>query len=44
MMPSLERIQSYFDIEHEQEPSEAGIPLAAWPRNGELRVEHLSTV
>ena len=29
MMPSLEHIQSYLDIEHEPKPTEAGIPPAA---------------
>jgi len=38
---SLERIQGYLDIEHEPEPTEAGIPPAAWPTSGELKVEHL---
>jgi hypothetical protein len=41
-MPSLERIQGYLDIEHEPKPTEAGIPPAAWPKSGELQVEHLS--
>ena len=41
-IPSLERIQSYLDIEHEQKPTEAGIPPAAWPKSGELQVENLS--
>ena len=44
MMLSLERIQSYLDIEHEPKPTEAGIPPAAWPKSGELQVEHLSEV
>ena len=38
---SLERIQSYLNIEHEPKPTEAGIPPAAWPKSGELQVEHL---
>jgi hypothetical protein len=40
--PSLERIQSYLDIEHEPKPTEAGIPPASWPKSGELQVERLS--
>ena len=39
---SLERIQGYLDIEHEPKPTEAGIPPAAWPKSGELQVQHLS--
>ena len=39
---SLERIQSYLEIEHEPKPTEEGIPPAAWPKSGELQVEHLS--
>ncbi|KAF8803435.1 multidrug resistance-associated ABC transporter [Phlegmacium glaucopus] len=39
---SLERIQGYLDIEHEPKPTQAGIPPAAWPKSGELQVEHLS--
>ena len=42
IFPSLERVQGYFDIEHEPKPTEAGIPPAAWPKSGELQVEHLS--
>ena len=42
IIPSLERIQGYLDIEHEVEPTEAGIPPAAWPKSGELKVDHLS--
>ena len=42
IIPSLERIQSYLEIEHEEKPTEAGIPPAAWPKSGELQVEHLS--
>uniref|UniRef100_A0A8H8CHL8 P-loop containing nucleoside triphosphate hydrolase protein n=1 Tax=Psilocybe cubensis TaxID=181762 RepID=A0A8H8CHL8_PSICU len=40
---SLERIQSYIDIEHEPKPTQAGKPPAAWPTSGELRVENLSS-
>jgi ABC-type multidrug transport system fused ATPase/permease subunit len=39
---SLERIQSYIDIEQEVEPTEAGKPPAAWPKSGEVRVENLT--
>ncbi|PPQ77073.1 hypothetical protein CVT25_014886, partial [Psilocybe cyanescens] len=39
---SLERIQSYMDIDHEPRPIDAGKPPAAWPTSGDLRVENLS--
>ncbi|KAF9481117.1 multidrug resistance-associated ABC transporter [Pholiota conissans] len=39
---SLERIQSYIDIEHEPKNSASGDPPAAWPTSGDLRVENLS--
>jgi ABC-type multidrug transport system fused ATPase/permease subunit len=39
---SLERIQSYLDIEKEPEPTENGIPPAYWPASGALRVENLT--
>ncbi|KAF4617652.1 hypothetical protein D9613_005677 [Agrocybe pediades] len=39
---SLERIQSYIDIEHEPKPTESGKPPASWPTSGDLRVENLS--
>ncbi|KAF8876209.1 multidrug resistance-associated ABC transporter [Gymnopilus junonius] len=39
---SLERIQGYIDIDHEPEPTEAGVPPAAWPTSGTLRAEKLS--
>ncbi|KAG6845454.1 hypothetical protein H0H87_008814 [Tephrocybe sp. NHM501043] len=39
---SLERIQSYLEIEHEPKNTSHGIPPAYWPANGELRVENLS--
>ncbi|KDR68699.1 hypothetical protein GALMADRAFT_146052 [Galerina marginata CBS 339.88] len=38
---SLERIQSYLEIEHEPKTTKAGKPPAAWPRSGDLRVEGL---
>ncbi|KDR82358.1 hypothetical protein GALMADRAFT_237629 [Galerina marginata CBS 339.88] len=38
---SLERIQSYLDIEHEPKPTVSGQPPAAWPTSGDLRVENL---
>lgn len=39
---SLERIQGYLDIDHESQPTRAGIPPASWPTSGDLRVENLS--
>ncbi|KAH9475153.1 ATP-binding cassette transporter abc4 [Psilocybe cubensis] len=39
---SLERIQSYLEIEHEPKSTPAGQPPAAWPTSGDLRVEHLN--
>ncbi|KAJ7283151.1 hypothetical protein C8J57DRAFT_1498229 [Mycena rebaudengoi] len=39
---SLERIQSYVNIEHEKPFTEAGKPPAYWPASGDLRVENLS--
>jgi ABC-type multidrug transport system fused ATPase/permease subunit len=39
---SLERIQSYLDIEHEPEPKDGGAPPAYWPASGDIRVENLS--
>ena len=39
---SLERIQSYLDIDHEPKATEAGRPPAAWPNSGELKVDGLS--
>lgn len=42
VMSSLERIQSYIDIEHEPKPTDAGKPPASWPSGGELRVEGLT--
>jgi len=39
---SLERIQSYLDIDHEPTATEAGRPPAAWPKSGELKVDGLS--
>ncbi|KAF9013109.1 ABC transporter type 1, transmembrane domain-containing protein [Cyathus striatus] len=39
---SLERIQSYLEIDQEKCPTDAGKPPAAWPTSGELRVEKLS--
>jgi hypothetical protein len=41
-MHSLERIQSYLDIDHEPKATEAGRPPAAWPKSGELKVDGLS--
>ncbi|KII86823.1 hypothetical protein PLICRDRAFT_700101 [Plicaturopsis crispa FD-325 SS-3] len=39
---SLERIQSYINIEHEPKPKEGGVPPAYWPASGDIRAEHLS--
>lgn len=39
---SLERIQAYLEIDHEPKPSADGVPPAAWPKSGELRVENMS--
>ena len=39
---SLERIQSYLDIEQEAKPTESGKPPAAWPTSGGIVVENLS--
>ncbi|KAJ7243851.1 P-loop containing nucleoside triphosphate hydrolase protein [Mycena haematopus] len=39
---SLERIQAYIDIEHENPNTEEGKPPAYWPASGDLRVEGLS--
>jgi hypothetical protein len=39
---SLERIETYVQIEQEEKPSESGIPPAYWPADGSLHVENLS--
>jgi ABC-type multidrug transport system fused ATPase/permease subunit len=39
---SLERIQSYLEIEKEAAPSEGGIPPAYWPASGNLHVKDLT--
>ncbi|KAG9028739.1 hypothetical protein FS837_003797, partial [Tulasnella sp. UAMH 9824] len=39
---SLERIKGYVEIEQEPVPTKEGIPSAAWPTSGSLRVEKLS--
>jgi ABC-type multidrug transport system fused ATPase/permease subunit len=39
---SLERIQSYIDIEHESEAKDGGVPPAYWPASGDIRVENLT--
>ena len=39
---SLERIQGYIDIDHEPSRTESGVPPAAWPTSGDVRVEKLS--
>jgi ABC-type multidrug transport system fused ATPase/permease subunit len=39
---SLERIQSYIDIEHEPEPKDDGTPPAYWPASGDIRVQNLT--
>lgn len=38
---SLERIQGYVEIDQEPKPREGGVPPAAWPTSGHLRVEKL---
>ncbi|KAJ7813135.1 P-loop containing nucleoside triphosphate hydrolase protein [Mycena olivaceomarginata] len=39
---SLERIESYLNIEQEPKPTPAGIPPAYWPASGNLSVDSLS--
>jgi ABC-type multidrug transport system fused ATPase/permease subunit len=39
---SLERIQSYIDIDHEPQSHQEGKSPAYWPASGTLRVENLS--
>lgn len=39
---SVERINSYINIEQEPQPSEGGQPPAYWPASGDLAVERLS--
>ncbi|KAI6134164.1 ABC transporter type 1, transmembrane domain-containing protein [Pisolithus croceorrhizus] len=39
---SVERINSYINIEQEPQPSEGGQPPAHWPTSGDLAVEKLS--
>lgn len=39
---SLERIQGYIDIEHEDEPTIDGTPPASWPSSGEVVAENLT--
>ncbi|KAH8835448.1 hypothetical protein DL96DRAFT_1730898 [Flagelloscypha sp. PMI_526] len=39
---SLERIQEYIVIEQEPKATEAGVPPAAWPTSGDLKVEKLN--
>ncbi|KAJ7807314.1 hypothetical protein B0H14DRAFT_3483418 [Mycena olivaceomarginata] len=39
---SLERIESYLNIEQEPKPTPAGIPPAYWPASGNLSVDNLS--
>ncbi|KAJ7797502.1 P-loop containing nucleoside triphosphate hydrolase protein [Mycena olivaceomarginata] len=39
---SLERIESYLNIEQEPKPTPAGIPPAYWPATGNLSVDNLS--
>jgi ABC-type multidrug transport system fused ATPase/permease subunit len=39
---SLERVQSYLEIEKEPEPQESGVPPAYWPASGALRAEGLT--
>jgi hypothetical protein len=39
---SLERIQGYLEIEQEPKPTTCGLPPAAWPTSGHLRVDNLT--
>jgi hypothetical protein len=39
---SLERVQQYLVIDHEQQATDSGIPPAYWPASGDLRVKNLS--
>ncbi|KAI5991472.1 hypothetical protein EDD15DRAFT_2275310 [Pisolithus albus] len=39
---SVERINSYINVEQEPKPSEGGQPPAYWPTSGDLAVERLS--
>ncbi|KAI9431381.1 hypothetical protein H4582DRAFT_2085045 [Lactarius indigo] len=39
---SLERMQSYINVEQEPKPTKQGISPAYWPASGDLRVENLS--
>lgn len=39
---SLERIESYLNIDHEAHLGDGSIPPAHWPSSGELRVENLT--
>ncbi|RDB25958.1 ATP-binding cassette transporter abc4 [Hypsizygus marmoreus] len=41
VQPSLERIQSFLEIEHEPKSTVNGVPPAYWPSSGDLRVESL---
>lgn len=41
-LSSLERIETYVQIEQEEKPSERGVPPAYWPADGSLHVENLS--
>lgn len=42
IVPSLERIRDFLNIEHEPEPTKDGTPPAYWPASGALHVERLS--
>ncbi|KAJ4468972.1 P-loop containing nucleoside triphosphate hydrolase protein [Lentinula lateritia] len=39
---SLERLESYLQLDREARPNDGRIPPAHWPSSGELRVENLS--
>ncbi|KAJ3895455.1 P-loop containing nucleoside triphosphate hydrolase protein [Lentinula edodes] len=41
-VPSLERLESYLQIDQEARLNDGRIPPAHWPSSGELRVENLS--
>jgi ABC-type bacteriocin/lantibiotic exporter with double-glycine peptidase domain len=42
MVPSLERVEKYINIEQEPKPTKDGIPPAYWPSSGALNVKGLS--
>lgn len=42
LLPSLERILQYIEVEKEAEPKEGGTPPAYWPASGKLEVQNLT--